>query len=646
MPIQDATIQAVQQTADILEVVEDYLPLKKKGQNWWALSPFTDEKTPSFSVSPQKGIYKCFSTGKGGDAISFVMEMEGVGFIEAVKTLAKKYNIAFEEKELTPEQKEEVGIKESMYIVLNYASEVFEDLLNNHDDGKAIGLSYFRERGFLGKTVKTFGLGYALDNWHNFLQKAQEKGYKTEILEKAGLVLKNEKGNHYDRFRGRVMFPIHSVTGRVVGFGARTLKKDEKPKYINSPESEVYHKSEILYGIFQAKKAIRDQNNCYLVEGYTDVISLHQAGIENVVASSGTSLTEEQIKLIGRFTKNITVLYDGDPAGIKASMRGVDLILERGLDVKIVTFPNGEDPDTYVQKLGGEKFKEYLKSQTKDFILFKTALGMQESDADPSQKAAVIRDIVASIVKIPDPIKRSVFYKECSDLLSIEEDILISEGNKILLKEERNRKFREQRAIGDGVTRTDGGGVITDELPVEGVKQPPILNDPVNFQERECVRILLEYGASETEEGGNLYQYVLEEIDQIEFNDPLSKQIVAEFNEALEEGKILNSDHFIKHSNPQIKELVVDMISEKNVISKNWEKHHIIVPEKDAKLHQVVYSNMLRLKYRTIRKMCLESMDLVQNAKTDEEVNEALQVYQSLKQQENELAKFLGIVYS
>lgn len=658
MPIRDETIKAVQQTADILEVVEDYLPLKKKGQNWWALSPFTDEKTPSFSVNPQKGIFKCFSTGKGGDAISFVMEMEGIGFLEAIRMLAKKYSIPVEETELSEEQKDEqnqaAAHRESLYIVLNFAAEYFKDLLHNSDAGKSIGLSYFKERGFIGKTIENFELGYSLDEWQAFRDEAEKKGYKTELLEQAGLIVRNENDKLYDRFRGRVMFPIHNVTGRVVGFGARTLKKEDKtakkfgPKYLNSPESEVYQKSEILYGIFQAKKSIRDKDNCYLVEGYTDVISLYQAGIENVVASSGTSLTEDQIKLISRFTKNVTVLYDGDKAGIKASLRGVDLILEKGLDVNIVTFPEGEDPDSFVRNVGGEKFAKYIEDESRDFILFKTSLGLKESEANPIKKADVIRDIVTSIVKIPDAIKRSVFYRECSSLLGIDEELLIDEGNKILIKEDQNKRFREGRnqQFTPDTQRTDGGGVVLDNKPETTSKTSTSLNDPVNFQERECVRILLEYGNQETEEGSLLYRYILEEIEQLEFNDPISKRIINEFSTALEKGEVLDSTYFTRHPDQQIKQLVVDMITEKNVISENWKKHHIIVPEKDAKLHQVVYSNVLRLKYRTLKKMCQESMDLLGKAKTVDEEMEALQIFQTLKQQENELAKFLGIVYS
>ena len=401
-------------------------------------------------------------------------------------------------------------------------------------------------------------------------------------------------------------------------------------------------------GIFQAKKSIRDKDNCYLVEGYTDVISLYQAGIENVVASSGTSLTEDQIKLISRFTKNVTVLYDGDKAGIKASLRGVDLILEKGLDVNIVTFPEGEDPDSFVRNVGGEKFAKYIEDESRDFILFKTSLGLKESEANPIKKADVIRDIVTSIVKIPDAIKRSVFYRECSSLLGIDEELLIDEGNKILIKEDQNKRFREGRnqQFTPDTQRTDGGGVVLDNKPETTSKTSTSLNDPVNFQERECVRILLEYGNQETEEGSLLYRYILEEIEQLEFNDPISKRIINEFSTALEKGEVLDSTYFTRHPDQQIKQLVVDMITEKNVISENWKKHHIIVPEKDAKLHQVVYSNVLRLKYRTLKKMCQESMDLLGKAKTVDEEMEALQIFQTLKQQENELAKFLGIVYS
>ncbi|MBX2841637.1 MAG: DNA primase [Flammeovirgaceae bacterium] len=640
MRISDDTIRQIHDASDIVEVVEEFVPLKKKGQNWWALSPFIDEKTPSFTVSPSKGIYKCFSSGKGGDAISFVMEMEGIGYIEALKFLAKKYGIEVEEEELTPAQQETQSFKESLLIALNHAKKFYQDNLKV-GEGKAIGASYFKERGFDWEVIEKFELGFALNQWNAFEENAVKNGFKAEILEKSGLVIKKEEGKSYDRFRGRVIFPIHNVSGRAIGFGARTLKKDEKPKYINSPESEVYHKSQILYGMFQAKKAIRDKENCYLVEGYTDVISLHQEGIENVVASSGTSLTEEQISLIGRFSKNITILYDGDTAGINASMRGVNLILEKGLDVKIVTFPNGEDPDSYVKKIGGEGFRAFLEKNQKDFILFKTALGLDEAKNDPLKRAGVIRDIVETIIKIPDSIKQSVFFKECSNLLEIDEEVLIEEGNSILLREQK-KKYNQQRHDGGGKSMPPS----VEELIPEEKKEESV--DPVMaFQERECIRILLEYGKEKDEDDNRLSHFLISEIDQISFSTPVYRKILEVYKIEIGKGNFVDARFFIHHSDTEIKNEVVNLISEKGIISETWgKKFKIIVPEKDAKLHQVVYGNILRLKYRTIRKLCAESMDLLKNARGEEEVMENQKIYFELKQQENELAKELGITYS
>ena len=374
MAISDDNIQDIKNRIDIVDVIGDFVTLKKVGGNYRALSPFTNEKTPSFYVSPSKEIYKCFSTGKGGDAISFVMEVEGISYIEALKYLATKYGIEIQEEELTDEQIKAQNERESLFIVLNFASEYFQDLLHKSDEGKSIGLSYFKERGFTEATIKKFDLGYTLDVWDGLLKAAKERGHTEAMLEKAGLILTSEKEQKkYDRFRGRVIFPIHNVAGKVIAFGARTLRSDKKqPKYLNSPETEVYHKSNIVYGLFQARQAIRNADLCFLVEGYTDVISLHQSGVENVVSSSGTSLTKEQISLISRYTKNITVLYDGDSAGIKASFRGIDMILENDLDVKAVVFPEGEDPDSYSRSMSSEAFQQYLEDNAQDFITFKT----------------------------------------------------------------------------------------------------------------------------------------------------------------------------------------------------------------------------------------------------------------------------------
>src|ERR1700712_4691769 len=432
------TIDRIMEATDIVEVIGEFVNLKKRGANYVGLSPFANERTPSFTVSPAKGIFKDFSTGKGGSAVTFLMELEKFSYPEALKWLAKKYSIEVEETVEAAENKEEEHRRESLMIVTAYAAKFFHESLLDTDEGKSIGLSYFRERGFSQDIIKKFELGYSPDQWEAFTGQALKEGYQQEFLEASGLSVKRDNGSLYDRYRGRVMFPIHSFTGRVIAFGGRTLKSDKNvPKYVNSPESEIYHKSSVLYGLYFAKKAIREEDNCFLVEGYADVISVHQAGIENVVASSGTSLTVEQIRLIGRFTKNITILYDGDAAGIKASLRGLDMILEEGLNVKVVLFPDGHDPDSYVRLVGTNAFKTHIEKNKKDFILYKTDILLKEAGTDPIKRAEVIREIVESIAKIPDSIKASVFIKECSHQLQIDERALLSELNKMKLGKAR-----------------------------------------------------------------------------------------------------------------------------------------------------------------------------------------------------------------
>ena len=400
------------EATDIVEVIGEFVQLKKRGANYVGLSPFANEKTPSFTVSPAKGIFKDFSSGKGGSAITFLMELEKFTYPEALKWLAKKYGIEVEETVEKPENKEEENHRESLMIVTAYAAKYFHESLLETEEGKNIGLSYFKERGFSNDIITKFELGYSPDQWEAFTGQALKDGFQQQFLEETGLSVKRDNGSLYDRYRGRVMFPIHSYTGRVIAFGGRTLKNDKNvPKYVNSPESEIYHKSNVLYGLFFAKKAIRDEDNCYLVEGYADVLSVFQAGIENVVASSGTSLTVEQIRLIGRLTKNITILYDGDAAGIKASLARLDMILEEGLNVKVVLFPDGHDPDSYVRNFGTAGFKKHVDENKKDFILYKTDILLKEVGNDPIKKADVIREIVESIAKIPDHIKASVFIK-------------------------------------------------------------------------------------------------------------------------------------------------------------------------------------------------------------------------------------------
>src|ERR1700712_5583047 len=427
-----STIDRIMEATDIVEVIGEFVQLKKRGANYVGLSPFANERTPSFTVSPAKGIFKDFSSGKGGSAVTFLMELEKFTYPEALKWLAKKYSIEVEETVEAAENKEEEHRRESLMIVTGYAAKFFHESLLDTDEGKNIGLSYFKERGFSKETITKFELGYSPDQWEAFTGQALKEGYQQEFLEESGLSVKRDNGSLYDRYRGRVMFPIHSFTGRVIAFGGRTLKSDKNvPKYVNSPESEIYHKSSVLYGLYFAKKAIREEDNCFLVEGYADVISVHQAGIENVVASSGTSLTVEQIKLIGRLTKNVTILYDGDAAGIKASLRGLDMILEEGLNVKVVLFPDGHDPDSFVRTFGTNGFKKHIAENKKDFILYKTNILLKEAGNDPIKKAEVIREIVESVAKIPDSIKASVFIKECSYILQIDERALLSELNKM-----------------------------------------------------------------------------------------------------------------------------------------------------------------------------------------------------------------------
>ena len=424
--ISKATIDQVFDTARVEEVIGDFVQLKKSGSNFKGLSPFSEERTPSFMVSPVKQIWKDFSTGKGGTSVSFLMEHEHFTYPEAIKYLARKYNIEIEETVQSDSDKEAAGERESMYLVSEFARTYYQNTLHKTDPGKAIGLSYFKERGFRDETIQEFQLGFSTDAWNGLTDTALKKGYKLKYLESTGLsIVKGEK--QFDRFKGRVLFPIHSMSGRVLGFGGRILAKNEKAaKYLNSPESDIYHKSKVLYGIYYAKQMIAKEDNCYLVEGYTDVIQFHQKGIKNVVSSSGTALTPDQIRLINRLTKNITVLFDGDPAGIRASLRGIDLILEQGMNVKICTFPEGEDPDSFAKQNTLEELKDYLKSNAKDFIAYKASLLMEEAQNDPVAKANLIRDMVTSISKVSDNIQKEIYVRECSRIMDISEDVLFS----------------------------------------------------------------------------------------------------------------------------------------------------------------------------------------------------------------------------
>ena len=451
--IKQNTIDLVFETARVEEVIGDFVQLKRAGSNMKGLSPFSNEKSPSFMVSPVKQIWKDFSTGKGGNSVTFLMEHEHFSFPEAIRYLAKKYNIEIEETVSTDEDKVAANEKESMYLVSEFASKYFQYVLWEEEEGKAIGLSYFKERGFSNETIKKFNLGYSPNTWDALTKEALGKAYKLEYLEKTGLTIVGED-KQFDRFKGRVMFPIQSMSGRVLGFGGRILTNDKKAaKYLNSPESEIYHKSNVLYGIFHAKQAIAKLDNCFLVEGYTDVIQMHQAGIENVVSSSGTALTPNQIRLINRLTKNITVLFDGDAAGLRASIRGIDLILEEGMNVKVCSFPDGDDPDSFAKKTPYEDLVKYLDENAKDFIQFKASLLMQDAKNDPIKKADLIRDMVISISKIPDRIKREIYIQECSRIMDISEDVLFSTLAQMAQKDlsEANKKFKQEQKAFDVV---------------------------------------------------------------------------------------------------------------------------------------------------------------------------------------------------
>ena len=447
--IPQEVVDEIKSRTDVLEVIGDYVNLKKNGSNFRGYSPFNNERTPSFYVVPSKGFFKDFSSGKAGDAITFLMDAEGMSYVEAIKHLAKKYGIDMPEEEATDEELEARNERDSVFIVMKYAAEYFQKNLWKSDEGKSIGLTYLRERGFSDETIEAFSLGYSLDQWDGLMQSALEKGYKKDYLVKAGLVIQKEEDNkEYDRFRGRAMFPVHNISGRVLAFGARMLGNPKEgaasrqPKYINSPETLIYHKSDVLYGLYQAKQFIRQEDNCYLVEGYTDVIALYQAGVKNAVASSGTSLTQEQIRLIGRYTQNVTVLFDSDPAGLKASFRGIDMILEGGLQVKAVILPEGDDPDSLSRKMNAIELQNYLKEHRTDFINFKTQVYQREAENDPIRQAELIREVVASIAKVPDPIQRQVYVKVTSNQLEIDEQTLVTEMNKIQRQQARTSQRR------------------------------------------------------------------------------------------------------------------------------------------------------------------------------------------------------------
>jgi len=636
--IHPSTIEEIKNRLDIVEVVGDFVTLKRSGSSYKALSPFSNEKTPSFYVVPSKGIFKDFSSGKGGDAITFVMEVDGLSYVEALKYLAGKYGIEIKEEEQSDEAQQAQNKRESLYIVLNYANQYFQEVLHQSEEGKSIGLSYFKERGFTDDTISKFELGYSKEIWDGLLNEAIKKGYKKELLEEAGLIIDKE-GKLYDRFRSRVMFPIHNVSGKIIAFGGRKLSStDKSAKYINSPETELYNKSRVLYGMFQGKNTIRKEDNCYLVEGYTDVISMHQAGIENVVSSSGTALTEDQVKLIRRYSENVTVIFDGDAAGIKASMRGIDMLLEGDLNVKAVALPDGQDPDSYARELGASGFRDFVAEEAQDIIRFKTKVLLDETGNDPVKKAGVIKDIVSSIAKIGDPVKRTVYIKECSDLLGIAEQVLVAEQNKIIIQQRKGQ-------------RSD----ILPEVEIPTIPHEEVLIDQldigkiIELQERESVRVLVNYGKNKIQtrelQDQYLIDYFLHEADEIQFTNHTYKKIIDTFREKLKEGEVIDGDYLMQHEDEAIRKTVIDLSADKYEISDNWaEKYKIIVPKETDFLRDVTYTNVLRLKFRIVQQLIQEEAKKLKETKDEKQVDELLDDINELKKVSVEIAKILGNV--
>ncbi|MFO7720813.1 MAG: DNA primase [Gillisia sp.] len=636
------TIDQVFETARVEEVLGDFVQLKKSGSNYKGLSPFTEERSPSFMVSPVKQIWKDFSSGKGGNVVAFLMEHEHFTYPEAIKYLAKKYNIEIEETEQSDEQKQQADERESMYLVSEFANQYFQNILLKSEQGKAIGLSYFKERGFTDETIKKFQLGYCLDEWDAFTSEAIRKGYKLDYLEKTGLsIVKGEK--QFDRFKGRVMFPIHSMSGRVLGYGGRILTNDKKAaKYLNSPESELYHKSKVLYGIYYAKQAIAKEDNCYLVEGYTDVIQLNQSGIENVVSSSGTSLTTEQIRLINRLTTNITVLYDGDAAGIRASIRGIDLILEQGMNVKVCVFPDGEDPDSFARKNSQADLQEYLNENAKDFIEFKASLLYEDAKNDPVKRANLIQDMVSSISKIPNQIQQEVYIQECSRIMDISENVLFSTLSQILAKAGKPVSNQPQSTKPFEVVRdSETTKVKVDEL----------------FElERKIISLLLLYGTEEEEfedmvwkenKKGDLVlepeiqkAKVFEKIyldlqeDEIAFTNDDFRKLYLLLVAKLNEKGTIELDVIMNELEPELSSLVSTILmEEEQYVLHDWERMEIMVKTKDKSVGRLVNETILALR-RFLITQKIDELSRTINESEEEDPRKRLEDimdYQSLK---------------
>ena len=615
------TIQRIMDATRIEEVIGEFVSMKKRGANYVGCCPFHNEKTPSFSVSPSKGIYKCFGCGEKGTAVNFLMKHEHYTYPEALRWLAKKYNIEVEEEQMSEEQRERNNERDALFHVSEFAQKYFASILFDDEMGKAVGLGYFHNRGLTDKVIKDFGLGYCLDEWDNFTKYAKKNGYSDNVLQKTGLTIYKEDGKTFDRFRGRVMFPIYSVSGRVLGFSGRILSKEkQQAKYVNSPDSEIYNKSHILYGLYQAKNSITRLDKCYLVEGNIDVISMYQSGVENTVASCGTSLTIEQVRLMRRYTKNVTVLYDGDNAGIKAAFRAVNMLFEEGMHVRVVLFPDGDDPDSYAQKYGSSQLQEYLRDNETNFILFKTKVLLDEVKSDPIRKAEALSDMVRTIALVPDLLERSEYVRQCASLLQVPEETLQNEVAKTL-----NRKLYESQTHTPdpkdkdlAETQADGSAEQSEAQPAVPHAEPvvPFVLNPAQSQEEKIVSLLLNHGnetltmEAELENGEKqTADYTVAQIivgdllaDSITFADPVCQTIFNEYAQMLQDGQTeIDTMLFTTHADKRVSDFATDKMMIDYSISKNWaEMKHIYVPLPEDRLKTDVMESIMSLKMKKL----------------------------------------------
>lgn len=662
--IDQATIDRILDAAQIVEVVSDFVTLRKRGVNYVGLCPFHNEKTPSFSVSPSKGLCKCFSCGKGGNAVHFIMEHEQMSYPEALRYLAKKYNIEIKERELTNEEKEVQSNRESMFIVNNFARDYFQNILKNHIDGRSIGLAYFRQRGFRDDIIDKFQLGFSTEGRDALAQEALRKGFKQEFLVKTGLCYETDDHKLRDRFWGRVMFPVHTLSGKVVAFGGRVLSTENKKlaKYVNSPESEIYHKSNELYGIYFAKQAIVKQDRCFLVEGYTDVISMHQSGVENVVASSGTSLTPGQIRLIHRFTNNITVLYDGDMAGIKASIRGIDMLLEEGMNIKVCLLPDGDDPDSFARKHNATEFQNFIQEHETDFIRFKAQLLMEDAGKDPMKRAELINDIVRSIAVIPEAIVRDVYIKECGQLLRIEDKLLVSE----VAKRRELQAEKGNKPIASNNAPTPQPGEMPPPFPPEEEEMeadtyqsfiPQEGKEGQEFYkyERLIIQMIVRYGekvmCNLTDEEGNevpvtVVEYVINDLkeDELAFHNPLHRRILSEASEHIHDQEFASERFFVAHPDPKISTIATELASDRYQLSKYHSKTQKLVTDEE-RLYEMVPMLMINFKNAIVAEELKHIMYALQDpsiANDNAQCDAVMQRYKEMKEIQNLMAKRLG----